>query len=121
MIIEHSGKKYRLKCGKVVCTAQTEDGLLVLRKSDGTVKLIEKQLPPCQHLGPPITRDGISVKVKCNCANKQETEQFHTAHVCEVHKRCLPSLVPAESWYEREESKLYHACHGCKERELCQS
>ena len=84
-----------------------------------TIYILRRIVPnDCKHLGPPITRDGVTVKVKCNC-NGQETEQWHTAHVCSVHKRCLPSLVPTETWYSRPESKIYHACHGCEEKETC--
>lgn len=70
--------------------------------------------PPCPHLGPPIERDGVTIKVKCGC-NGREQERPHAAHECAIYKRCLPTLIPADlaAWEAREESQLYHCCHGC--------
>lgn len=70
---------------------------------------------PCPHLGSPIERDGVTIKVKCGC-NGKEHEQPHTAHECRLYNRCLPTLVPADmaAWKERlPESTIYHLCHGC--------
>jgi hypothetical protein len=74
--------------------------------------------PPCIHLGPPIERDGVVVMVKCSCV-KKEMKQLHTAHRCEIHRRCLPTLVPDDlaAWMARvPESELYHLCQGCLDR-----
>lgn len=71
--------------------------------------------PPCPHLGPAIQRDGIVVKVKCGCSG-QERDQQHAAHECAIHRRCLPTLIPADlkAWEERKpESDIYRLCHGC--------
>lgn len=70
----------------------------------------------CQHLGPTIEREGITIKVKCGC---NEHDQPHVAHECAKFKRCLPTLIPVDlkAWEERKpESDIYHLCHGCTER-----
>lgn len=71
--------------------------------------------PPCNHLGIPIERDGVTIKVKCGCTGK-EHDQPHVAHECTLYNRCLPTLRPADlaAWLARKpESDLYHLCHGC--------
>lgn len=74
----------------------------------------------CPHLLPPIERAGATILVKCGCSG-QEKEQFHVAHGCEIHGRCLPTLRLTDEqrvqWEERKpESDLYHLCHGCADR-----
>jgi hypothetical protein len=56
--------------------------------------------------------------VKCGCGGK-ENDQFHVAHVCLIHRRCLPTLRPADplAWRERKpESEIYRLCQGCLDR-----
>lgn len=69
---------------------------------------------PCPHLGPEIQRNGVTIKVKCGCSQK-EYDQPHASHKCELHKRCLPTLFPADpaKWLEREEAASYMACSLC--------
>jgi hypothetical protein len=70
--------------------------------------------PPCIHRGAP--RDD-TVKVSCTgCGGKKPVE--HRAYACAVHKRCLPFFNgPWDADHELE-SKLYHLCEGCDEKEL---
>lgn len=69
----------------------------------------------CPHLGPPISREGITVTVKCGCSQK-EHEQPHAAHECEKFKRCLPTLVPVDKakWLARDEAAIWRCCHLCE-------
>lgn len=74
--------------------------------------------PVCIHLGQlRQNKEGATIKVKCGC-NGKEAEQFHVAHECAIHKRCLPTLVPAklEDWKQRPESSMYHLCFNCEDR-----
>lgn len=84
------------------------------RKYKYTGRLIAVCITPCPYLGPPIERDGVTLKVKCGC-NGREHDQPRAAHECGLYKRCLPTLRPADlkAWEERPESKLYRCCHGC--------
>jgi hypothetical protein len=70
--------------------------------------------PQCPHLGPPIERDGITVKEKCGCSGREQ-EQPHAAHECALHNRCLPTLRPVDKqkWLERPEAAIYRACALC--------
>ena len=73
----------------------------------------------CIYLGDPIQRDGVTITVKCHC-NGKEFERMHVAHRCEIHRRCLPTLVPKDmaDWKARlPESDIYHLCHGCGDRQ----
>ena len=73
-----------------------------LRKSD-----------KCRYLGEAITREGVTVTVKCDCGG---STVFYPSFKCEIYGRCLPSLEPTEKWHDRPESKLYQACHGCPDK-----
>lgn len=76
----------------------------------------------CPHLGDPIERDGITIKVRCGC-NGKERDQRYAAHRCDKHKRCLPDLIPTKELLDKRASgeidsdvQLYAWCHGCPDR-----
>jgi len=71
---------------------------------------------PCPHLGPAIKRDGVVVKVKCNCT-KEAQDRMLPAHECSKFGRCLPTArfneEELKAWEKRDEAKLYELCQPC--------
>lgn len=81
------------------------------------------QAKKCPHLGDPIERDGITIKVRCGC-NGKERDQRYAAHKCGKHKRCLPDLITTKELLDKRASgeidsdvQLYAWCHGCPDRQ----
>lgn len=74
--------------------------------------------PPCEHLGHAVVRDGVAIRVKCNCPKSSGTKEvYHDAHKCDVFHRCLPgaTMTPSQltEWNERHESFWYALCSLC--------
>lgn len=80
----------------------------------------------CVHLG---EKKPTTLKVLCvTCKGVGNIDQ--PVYECGVYGRCLPHFNPkeeaADRWYgnaekgiePRDESALYHVCHGCPSREL---
>lgn len=91
-------------CGRVV------QGVFVATAIAGCRK------PACPHQGPPIIREGVTVKVKCGCTQKDQ-ERMLPVHECSQFKRCLPStsFTPdqVEKWQARDEAAIYSVCQLC--------
>ena len=73
----------------------------------------------CMHERGQIVGSGGAVSVKCACDSGGEVT--HLAYGCEIHDRCLPSLIfrsekQRAKWFAREpESSLYSSCDGCQD------
>jgi hypothetical protein len=120
--ITWNGKTYRVPATGTYHTILQRGQRAVIDKRTlaYTITDLEYVRPPldCPYLGDPVQRDGVAITVKCQC-NGKKYEQLHTAHRCEVHHRCLPTLVPTDmaAWMARvPESELYHLCQGCLDR-----
>ncbi len=120
----HDRGELNLTAKKCVWIPDLPGGVICLgcraKRPTERVRACPQPAPPCPHLGKPIERDGVAVRVKCGCSKKNQ-KRMMPAYKCEVRKRCLPtakfSLEQLASWSERPEAELYQLCQTCEDRQ----
>ncbi len=67
----------------------------------------------CIHLG-----DQLADITICRPGPNGTIQRKFNTNFCAVHKRCLPALRQWAGWEEKPESKIYHRCNFCAEKEI---
>lgn len=97
-------------------------GHTLFRKYDRQpLRVCESLEPTCEHLGNEVKSDGVTIRVKCNCA-KGELAARYDVYSCNAPQnirpsgkpgRCLPTMRNEFDEDHQAEARLYSLCFNC--------